>query len=77
MEDYLESKLEQKTECENMSEESSQKAEKDKTSAKTMRNMAMQCLSGTRRCSEDRLQKKRRSNGNDTMRYLEAKAGSD
>ena len=49
----------------------------DKTSAETMRNMAMQPLPETKRCSQDRPKKKRRSNGNDPMHFLEAKAVRD
>lgn len=72
MEDFLERKEEQEKEYDKVSSESREKAEKDKTSAETMRNMAMQRLSETKRCSEDRPKKKRKSSGgNDTMHYLE------
>lgn len=42
-----------------------------------MRNVAMQPFSETKRCSQDRPKKKRRSNGNDTMHFLDAKGVRD
>ena len=44
---------EQEKDFDQVSSESHEKAEKEKTSAETMRNMAMQRLSETKRSSED------------------------
>ena len=71
MEDYLEQKEDQERESERVSEESRDKVAKDKTTAKDMRNKAMERLSETKkRAGSDLSKKKRKHNGNDTLEYL-------
>lgn len=71
MEDYLEQKEDQERESEKASEDSRDKAAKDKATAEDMRNKARERLSETKnRAGSDLPKKKRKHTGNDTLEYL-------
>lgn len=71
MEDYLEQKEDCKRESENASEESREKAAKDKATAEDMRHKATESLSETKtRAGSDLPKKKRKHNGNNTLKHL-------
>ena len=67
----MEQKEDQERESEKASEESRDKAAKDKATAEDMRHKAMERLSETKkRAGSDLPPKKRKHNGNDTLEYL-------
>ena len=67
----MEQKEDQERESEKVSEDSRDKAAKDKATAEDMRNKAMERLSETKkRAGSDLPKKKRKHSGNDTLEYL-------
>ena len=70
MESYLEQRDDQENESEKATEESRDKAAKDKASAEDARNKAMERLSETRKRAGSDVPRKKRKSTNETLEYL-------